>query len=179
LDVTHSKIYFTSSGGTDYVGVVNLDGTSPRMLITSGVVSPKGIGLDIPGGKLYWSDAAGIKRANLDGTTVQTVLSNLTTVQEVEVPSYSLDTVGTYDPAKTLTLVPLTDTFDSTKFAFVSASVVPDSQTPAGTLTWNNVGPINPAMNKTITVTLKALQSNGNGNATSIPNTATATASNK
>ena len=44
----------------------------------------------------------------------------------------------------TVTNVTLTDTFPSTRLQFVSATIPPDSTTPAGTLTWNNLGPLVP-----------------------------------
>ena len=44
----------------------------------------------------------------------------------------------------TVTNVTLTDTFPSARLQFVSATIPPDSTTPAGTLTWNNLGPLSP-----------------------------------
>ena len=47
----------------------NADGSGVETLIT-GLKHPRGMDLDVPGGKMYWSEAGllGIRRANLDGT---------------------------------------------------------------------------------------------------------------
>jgi PKD repeat protein len=52
------------------------DGSELTWLIT-GLNSPQGIAVDIRGGKLYWSDAAGIHRANLDGTVQELIYPNI------------------------------------------------------------------------------------------------------
>jgi uncharacterized repeat protein (TIGR01451 family) len=46
------------------------------------------------------------------------------------------------DPNMHMTVVPLTDTYDPTRLTFITANPYPDSTTPAGTLTWNNIGTI-------------------------------------
>ncbi len=60
----------------------------------------------------------------------------------------------------TLVTVPMTDTFNTTYLTFSSASVTPTSQTPAGTLTWDDLttawGNLAPGMSKTLTVTFQA-----------------------
>jgi uncharacterized repeat protein (TIGR01451 family) len=63
-----------------------------------------------------------------------------------------------YDPDTSVTPLPLTDTYNATKLQFLSASVMPDSTTPAGTLSWNNLGPLNSGDTKTITVSFLALE---------------------
>ncbi len=85
---------------------------------------------------------------------------------------------GTYGPS-TMAPLPLVDTYDSTKLQYVSASVAPDSTSP-GTITWNNLGPLNAGARRTITVTFLALSppdTNGNGepDPTTTINTATST----
>ncbi|MYD63634.1 MAG: hypothetical protein F4W91_21560 [Gemmatimonadetes bacterium] len=54
----------------------NLNGTGVEDLVT-GVTDPRGIALDISGGKMYWVDngADKIQRANLNGTGVEDVLT--------------------------------------------------------------------------------------------------------
>ncbi len=56
----------------------------------------------------------------------------------------------------TIQVLPLTDTYDSTKLQFVSAEPMPTS-TSAGTLTWSNLGPLYAGGTRSITVTFKAL----------------------
>ena len=47
----------------------NLDGTGVEDLVASGLVTPQGLALDVPGGKMYWVDSGAgfIQRANLSG----------------------------------------------------------------------------------------------------------------
>ena len=59
-------VYWTDIEG-GRIGRCKIDGTYWTWLII-GLASPKGIAVDILGGRLYWSDDAGIHRANLDGT---------------------------------------------------------------------------------------------------------------
>jgi LPXTG-site transpeptidase (sortase) family protein len=67
--------------------------------------------------------------------------------------------------ATTLNPAPLTDTFDNTKFTFVSADPPISSSSTVGnitTLTWNNVGPISAGSYKTVDVSLQAIASGTN-----------------
>ncbi len=64
-------------------------------------------------------------------------------------------------PDDVMNPVPLTDIFDNTKFQFVSASP-PESSVSGGTITWNNVGPINPGQSRTVTVVFRVLEPPGN-----------------
>ncbi len=57
----------------------------------------------------------------------------------------------------TIAVWPLKDTYDPAKLQFVSASLLPDVTTPAGTLEWFNLGPVNAGVRKSITVTFRAL----------------------
>ena len=60
---------------------------------------------------------------------------------------------GTYDINKTLSPVPLSDTFDATFLQFVSSVPSPDSfDNAAGTIEWNDVGPLNASASRTIQV---------------------------
>ncbi|MFL5801497.1 MAG: SdrD B-like domain-containing protein [Roseiflexaceae bacterium] len=61
-------------------------------------------------------------------------------------------------PSTILSPVPLADTYDASRLQFVSAAPPVDSSTPAGTLTWSDLGPLYPGQTKTVTVTFKALQ---------------------
>ena len=76
-----------------------------------------------------------------------------------------------------LATVQLVDTFDPAKLSFVSATPSnPDSQSPAGTLTWNDltgVGSLAPGNSIIVTITFTALASTGAG---ATQDTATATA---
>ncbi|MCP4286583.1 MAG: hypothetical protein GY792_19410, partial [Gammaproteobacteria bacterium] len=64
----------------------------------------------------------------------------------------------------TITMLPLSDEYDSSLFSFVSASPAPDSATtgvganynPAGLLSWTNLGPLYAGQTQQVTVVLKA-----------------------
>ena len=66
-----NRIYWTDAGART-IQRANLDGTGVVNLITTGLISPLGIALDVAAGKMYWADADAqkIQRANLDGTGV-------------------------------------------------------------------------------------------------------------
>ena len=67
-------VYWTNpAAGT--IERCKIDGTDPTTLI-SGLDSPHGIAIDITSGYLYWSDAAGIHRAKLDGTGQESIYPN-------------------------------------------------------------------------------------------------------
>ena len=56
----------------------NLDGTNIVNLITTGITRPNDIGLDLAGGKMYWTDLRSkIQRANLNGTNIEDILTGL------------------------------------------------------------------------------------------------------
>ncbi len=61
----------------------------------------------------------------------------------------------------TLNPVPVTDTYNPAELEFVSASPAVSSQTPAGTLTWNNVGPLEAGETQQIEVVFKVSATGG------------------
>ncbi|HEX5688490.1 MAG TPA: SdrD B-like domain-containing protein, partial [Roseiflexaceae bacterium] len=61
-------------------------------------------------------------------------------------------------PSTILSPLPLRDTFDVSRLQFVSATPAIDSSTPAGTLSWTDLGPLYPGQTKTVLVTFRALQ---------------------
>ena len=84
------------------------------------------------------------------------------------------DNTETFDLNTSLSPVPLTDTYDPTKLEFVSASVPPSSvDAVGGSLTWDDIGPINAGLTKRIEVTFKALEPVGNATELNITNTGT------
>ena len=88
LDVAGGKVYWCDRGDVGDKNVdpkimrANLDGSEVEILVSTDVMSPVGIALDLAKGKLYFTDryANTIKRANLDGTDVEMV------VKETEYP---------------------------------------------------------------------------------------------
>ena len=91
LDLTSDppKMYWVDAGRANVdngkIQRANLDGSSPEALVTSGLVNPQGIALDVAGGNIYWTDSGTggpnplqedkIQRANLDGSNVETLLT--------------------------------------------------------------------------------------------------------
>ena len=55
----------------------NLDGSGVETLVTTGIVDPWGIALDVAGGKMYWTDweTGRIHRSNLDGSGVENLVT--------------------------------------------------------------------------------------------------------
>ena len=56
----------------------NLDGSGTEDLVTTGFWEPRGIALDVAGGKMYWTHSrAKIQRSNLDGSGVEDLITGL------------------------------------------------------------------------------------------------------
>lgn len=62
---------------------------------------------------------------------------------------------GTYGP-NSIQPLPLLDTFDSTRLSFISSSIAPTT-VGSGTLTWSDVGPLNPGARLSITLLFRAI----------------------
>jgi hypothetical protein len=82
------ELYWTDKNdGTIWRG--SMDGTSmSETLLDSrdGLVEPRGLGLDVDDNKMYWADAGTgqIRRANLDGLDIQTLVTGLPFVADLE-----------------------------------------------------------------------------------------------
>lgn len=100
IDRQNDKIYWLAQGGgTSDPGTIkraNLDGTNVDSLLSVGGSSatfPRGLAINADAGKMYWTesgfcnDAASgrLRRANLDGSNVETVLDGLPLLGGVEV----------------------------------------------------------------------------------------------
>src|ERR671910_686624 len=72
----NGKMYWTDLG-IHKIQRVNLNGTGLEDLVTTGLITPRGIALDVVGGKMYWTDGVTrkIQRANLDGTNVEDLVT--------------------------------------------------------------------------------------------------------
>ena len=68
-------MYWTDSG-TEKIQRANLDGSNIEDIVT-GVEAPRGIALDVAGGKMYWTTSSKIQRANLDGSNVENLVTRL------------------------------------------------------------------------------------------------------
>ena len=95
LDVAEGRMYWTDanefSPGTGNVQRANLDGSNIETLLPE-LETPVGIALDVDGGKIYWTNAgsvgvfgnkipstAKVQRANLDGSNIETLVTELET----------------------------------------------------------------------------------------------------
>lgn len=103
-----------------------------------------------------WADFAGdldlelnaVKSGSTDGPTLYLDAIGFLVTSDQSCPSA---------PSNTIATLSLTDTYDSSYLQFVSSEPPADTTTPAGTLTWSNVGPLYPGQTKTISVTFLAL----------------------
>lgn len=81
IDENAGKMYFTASFAPSTVGSKiyrsNLDGTGLEILITFpiGLRFMGFIDLDLINNKIFWTDSEGLHKANLDGTSMQTLVS--------------------------------------------------------------------------------------------------------
>jgi uncharacterized repeat protein (TIGR01451 family) len=71
----------------------------------------------------------------------------------------------------TVTNVKVTDTFPASRLQFVSATLPPDSAAPAGTLTWNNLGPLASGQSVTISTYFTATAAGKLTNSVSVTGT--------
>ena len=79
LDVAGGKMYWTESGTNKGIRRADLGGGGKQNLVTTQINQPWGIALDVAGGKMYWTDMGNdeIKRANLNGTSAEVLISGL------------------------------------------------------------------------------------------------------
>jgi hypothetical protein len=79
LDPVNGKVYWSTSDTFEKGEILrcNLSGTGLENVVTSADAQfkPSAIALDIPGGKVYWTDYVVdvVRRANLNGTNIQTI----------------------------------------------------------------------------------------------------------
>jgi len=75
--VTTDHIYWAATGGMDSISRSNLDGSAATALVTDDLSFPNGI--MVTDDFIYWSDSGktSIKRSDLEGSDVTTLVSNL------------------------------------------------------------------------------------------------------
>jgi GEVED domain/Domain of unknown function DUF11/Secretion system C-terminal sorting domain len=82
IDPAGGKIYWTDSGTLKVQRASLADGSGVEDVVTTEARFPAGIAVDGVGGKVYWADLdfsgpTTLKRANLDGSSIEGVLSGL------------------------------------------------------------------------------------------------------
>ena len=89
------KMYWTDVG-THKIQRANLDGSNIEDLITTGLIYPEGIALDLTGRKMYWTDGGTdkIQRANLDGSNIEDLISTGLTSSPTGPEGIALDVAG-------------------------------------------------------------------------------------
>lgn len=89
------KMYWTDVG-THKIQRANLDGSNIEDLITTGLIYPQGIALDLTGRKMYWTDGGTdkIQRANLDGSNVEDLIATGLTSSPTGPEGIALDVPG-------------------------------------------------------------------------------------
>jgi len=81
LDVDAGHLYWSdenaASDGSGAIMRANLDGSGVTEIV-GGLDKPWGIALDLTGGKIYWADwwSETVRRANLDGSEVETIVDS-------------------------------------------------------------------------------------------------------
>jgi hypothetical protein len=95
LDVIHSHLYLVDwQRGT--IGRTALDGTGYQQLV-AGTSGAEHVELDLVNGKMYWGDGGGIRRANLDGTNVETVVSTAPGIDSLRLVFATQSVPGDYN----------------------------------------------------------------------------------
>ena len=82
--VAEGKMYWVDRI-TAKIQRANLDGSQVEDLVTTGLLGPRDLALDVAGGKIYWADVvmgggAKIQRANLDGSQVENLVTEQSTI---------------------------------------------------------------------------------------------------
>ncbi len=137
--------------------------------ITTTVLGPSQLNVYAPGaaaqGLLAWNVTSARSWAWADITGDLDVEVNAVKSGGGDGGTFYLDAIGLritsntncpYAASTTITTLPFTDTFDTSKLTFVSAEPPVDNTAPAGTLTWDNVGPLYPGQTRPILVTFRA-----------------------
>lgn len=124
------------------------------------VGAPQTLAVDVTGfvaGTWTWAQAQAI-RAALTAAKVNNSDNGDFYIDAigVRVTASTTDISGTAGP-NTISPLPLVDSYNPARLQFVEASIQPDSITPAGTLSWVDLGPLHAGARRTLTVTFRAL----------------------
>lgn len=88
IDYGHEKIYFSFAGidfGMSCIVCADIDGTNIQSLPIDFPMftAPGGIALDIVNDKIYWTEATRIRRANLNGSNVEDLVTGLSFATDI------------------------------------------------------------------------------------------------
>lgn len=95
VDALHQKLYIAVPANGNIIQT-NLNGTNQTNIVVG--ANPQNIVVDANGGKIYWPDGTApstitIKRANLDGSNIQTLITFPSGAQTLTVSGFALDTL--------------------------------------------------------------------------------------
>ncbi len=158
-----------------YLGTALTDDTAEAILffnntqITNTILGPTQLNPYAPGsaaqGLLAWNVTSARSWTWADFTGDLDLEIDAVKVGGGDGGSFYLDAIGLrltsntncpYAASETIATLPFTDTYDTAKLTFVDANPPVDSTAPAGTLTWDNVGPLYPGQTRPINVTFRA-----------------------
>ena len=105
-DLMNSRLYATNSWGK--IQHLGFDGSNFVPNFITDLMSPQEIAVDTIGGKLYWAEIGKIRRANLDGSNVEDVVSGLYNPEGItlDIPSQAIP--PTPDPTPDLVVEAVT-----------------------------------------------------------------------
>ena len=76
IDTSARKIYWTDSGFNTTIQRADMDGTNEDAVdVVTGLTGPSNVEIDITDGKIYWLEGGKLRRANLDGSGVEDVMT--------------------------------------------------------------------------------------------------------
>ena len=85
VDSASGRLYMANAQGQ--VQRLNLDGSGFQSQFIPNLVSPQSVAVDAAASKIYWTEAGSIRRANLDGTNRQNVVTGLGTPASLSISS--------------------------------------------------------------------------------------------
>lgn len=158
------KLYFVDRGaGVKFATVDIATQAITYSFNVSNGLNVRGLAVDLINNSVYFSLITGtIERYLIEGggsSPVQT-LADGTNPGDIDI-EYGAG-AGSFDANTTVTTITLADEYPPEKLSFVTASELPDSTSPLGTLTWNNIGPLNGGDSVSVDVTFRALAQTGN-----------------
>ena len=89
VDTANGKLYIANAQGQ--VQRLNLDGSGFQSNLIRNLNAPQGVAVDAAAGKVYWTETGKIRRANLDGTVPQNVVTGVGTPASLMIGSVPVE----------------------------------------------------------------------------------------
>ena len=97
VDNVNGKIYLANAYGK--IQRLNLNGSNFQPNLITGLESPEGIAVDTVSRKLYWTEKGSIRRANLNGKTIENIVTGLNSPANIALSIMSTNTAIAAAPA--------------------------------------------------------------------------------